>query len=169
VLEHRLDARVRLPGAGRVEPGVQALEVAQGGRVVRARGELLAGLVVAREQGARLAEPGGHHVEHGAGHVARDVLLQPRHRHAGLPHHLAAVGRLRAVEHLEERALAAAVAAEQADALAALHGEARPVEHGRAAEGEGRVAEAEQGHRGGAGRGGDAGGPREAPPAPRTH
>jgi hypothetical protein len=142
MLEHRLDARVRLPGAGRVERLVQPLEVAQRARVVRGDGEALAGLVVAREQPTGLAEPFGDHLEHRAAHVGRDVLLQPRDRRPGLPHHLAGVGRLRLVEHLEERALAAAVAPDETDALAALDGHARAVEDGGAAEGQGDVAEA---------------------------
>src|SRR6476469_10768201 len=92
--------------------------------------------VIARDELPQLAEPRGDDVERGAGDVVGDLLLEARDRHAGLPHHLAAVGGERAVEHLHQRALARAVAAEEAEALAALDGEARAIEQWRTAEGD---------------------------------
>jgi hypothetical protein len=145
VAEHRLDARVHLPRAGRVERVVQPVELAQR-RVRVLDGHAVARLVVAGEQPPGVAEPRGDDVERRARARRRDVLLEPRDGRPALAHHLARVGRARAVEQLHERALAGAVAAEQADALAALDGQRRAVEHGRAAEGDGDVLETEECH-----------------------
>ena len=53
---------------------------------------------------------------------------------------------MRPVEQLHDGALPRAVAAEEADALAALDAEIGAVEHGRSAEGDAEGAEGEEGH-----------------------
>ena len=86
------------------------------------------------------------YVADGAGEVERHVLLQARHAQPRLPDHLAGVGRERALEDLEQRRLAGAVAAQQAEALAVLDLEAHGVQQGWPGEGEAHVVEADQRH-----------------------
>ena len=64
--------------------------------------------------------------------VERHVLLQARHAQSGLPDHVAGVGRERALEDLEQRRLAGAVAAEQAEPLAVVDLEIHGVQQRRA-------------------------------------
>ena len=145
VHEHRLHPRVHLPGVGRVERVVRAVEFAQRGVAV-VGAEVVTDLVIARQQAAQFAESGGHHVVRGAVDVARNFLFEPRHRDSRLPHHLALVGKQRAVEQLHERALSRTVAPQQADAFAALDRKAGVIEHRRSAEGDGDVLDAQQCH-----------------------
>ena len=100
---------------------------------------------------ARASNPGvaksrGDDVEGGAVDVVGDFLLESRHGDSRLSHDLAAVGRHRAVEELHDRALAGAVASEQADALAALDGEASAVENGWSSKRDADVLHAQQSH-----------------------
>jgi hypothetical protein len=145
VLEHRLDAHLHLPGAGRLELVVQPVELPQcrvGGR----RRHGVAGGVIARQQAADIAEPLGDHGVDRAAHPGGDVLLQARHGRAAGTHDVARIGRERAVEQLQEGALAGAVAAEEADALPALHGERGAVEDRRSPERDAHVPHAQQRH-----------------------
>ena len=84
--------------------------------------------MVLRQQRAGRADAGGDHVENAPVEIVGNLLRQPRHRHAGLPDHLASVRRNRSVEQLEHGALACAVSSQQADAFAAFYRELRAVE-----------------------------------------
>ena len=147
VLEHRLHARVQLPGVRAVERVVQAVEFAHGaGAGVRAFGvctDVVRGLMVAGEQAPQISEPCGDHVVRGSVDVARDFLFQARHGDAGLAHDVAGVGEQRPVEQFHDGALAGAIASQQADAFTAFHGKAGAVEHRGSAKGDGDVFQAE--------------------------
>src|SRR4030081_2542225 len=147
VLEHRIDLGLHLPRAGDVQLVMQARQPAQR-TVAVIRGDAMAGVVIAREQLSRRAESRGDHVERRPLDVLRHLLLEPRDGHAGLPHDLPRIGRHLAVQELHDRALARAVAPEEAHALAALDREARAVEHGRSTKRDAYVLHAEQCHAG---------------------
>jgi hypothetical protein len=138
VLEHRFHADVQLPRIGRIEGAMQAVELAQRSLgVIRAHANR--SRVILGEQAAAIAQPFGHHLKHRAGERQRHLLIEPRHRHAAQLHHGPAVGHLRAVEHLHERALAGAVPPQQTDPLPPLDGKIGVVEHGGTPEGDGDV------------------------------
>jgi hypothetical protein len=146
VLEYGLHAQMELPTVGRVHRLVQAIELAQG-TVVGVRRQRVTGVMVARQQRAQLTESAGRHIENAAVELLGDVLLQPRHAHRALAHHAPLIGRHGAIEHLQQCALAGAVATEQAHAVAASDREVGAIEHGRAAKGHRDVLQGEQRHR----------------------
>ena len=133
MLQRRLHAEMQLPRIGRIHLSMQAIEFLQrllgmiGGHAYRRR-------MVARQQCSRLTQPGRHDVEHRTSERARHILFEARDGHATLPHHEAAVGEQRAVEHLHEGALSGAVAPQHAHPFAPLDGEGGAIEHRRAAE-----------------------------------
>jgi hypothetical protein len=83
---------------------------------------------------------------HAAGESSRDLLGDQRHLEPRLAGEFAAVDAQLAGEELEQRRFAAAVAAEQAEAVPRLELQIDAVEQRRAAEGEGDVAQRDQGH-----------------------
>ncbi len=145
MLKHRLDARVHLPGVGRIERVVQSVELAKRGVAVIG-GHAMAGAMITGEQISSVAQARRHDVEGGAGDVLRNVLLEPGDGQACLTNDLAVIGPDRPVEELHDGALAGAVAAQETDALAAVDRERGVSEDGRAAEGKGDVLHAEKCH-----------------------
>ncbi len=119
VQQHRLHLAVDVPRARGIQRTVQPVELAQRG-LAPLRLHAMAGLVIARKQLARLAQPRRDHVEDGALDVLRNLLLQPRDGDTRLPGDAAAVWHQGAVEQLHQGALARAVPPEEAHALTAL-------------------------------------------------
>ena len=72
------------------------------------------------EQLAEMAERAGDDVEHVARKLVRHFLREPRDAHAALDAHFARIGPDLARDQPQQRRLACAVAADDADALAAL-------------------------------------------------
>ncbi len=135
MLEHRLHTDVQLPRIGRIEGAMQAVQFAQR-RVGVIDAHANRSRVILREQAASIAQSLGYHLEHRPGQGQRHLLIEPRHRHAAQLHDSPAIGRLRTVEHLHERALAGPVPAQQTDPLSPLDGEIGVVEHGGTPEGD---------------------------------
>jgi hypothetical protein len=135
VRQRRLDALLPVPGVERFDSRLQGIEV----------DALRMGLVGVADD-ARLGDALADRVEHDAGIVEQRLL-----RHVADPQALrllqeAVVELLQAGDDLEQRRLAGAVAADQADALARLERQRRAVEQGDVAEGEVGVGEGKDGH-----------------------
>jgi len=145
MLEHRLHARLNLPCISRIERVMQPVQFTQR-RVTGIGGHAMTCLVILREERTRRTQPRRHDLKDRAVHVARNVLLEPRHGHAARPHHLARVRRDRAVQQLHERALARAISAQQTHAFAALDAECRRVEHRRTAKSHAHILQTQQRH-----------------------
>ena len=77
-------------------------------------------MVIAREQGTEIAEALRDDVEHAAARVLRHFLRELRDAHAALHAHLAIVGFDLTGEQAQQRRLAFAVAADDADAFVGL-------------------------------------------------
>ena len=122
-----LDARLH----GRHGVGIEGFGVAQ----VMELGQPLAEVAESRE----------HHVEHVAGGVVRDLLLQPRDAHAIGKPDFAVVGSDFAGQQAQQGRLAGAVAADQGDAFAGLDGEADFLEQQGTAD---AVVDVDQGYQG---------------------
>ena len=104
VLEHRFHAGLHLPRMRSVERVMQAIEIAQG-RLAGVGADVVARLVVSREQAPCVAEAEGDDVERRAFEIFRDLLLEAGDRYAGPADHLAAVGAHSAVEQFHDGAL----------------------------------------------------------------
>ncbi len=101
-------------------------------------------VVIARDERAELAEARRDLVEHRAIGRAWHLLVEPRHAQAGRAPDRARVGRLFAGYDPQQRRLARAVAADQADALAGLDAQVRVLEERQMAKGERDGVEGEQ-------------------------
>ena len=130
-LENPVDALVHPPAVAGLDLVLQALHAAEQRRIAT---DLVRDVVIRREQRPDLAEAACHHVEHGGGLGGEQFLLELRDPQRRLSPDLATVGRDAALGELQQRGLAGAVAADQADALAGVDLEARVVEQGFGAE-----------------------------------
>ncbi len=99
-----------------------------------------------REQTADVGEARRHDVVDAGAVVPRQVLREPGNRESRLPPDLTGIGHHFAVHDLEQRRLAGAIAADQADALTCIDLEARLLEQGVPAERNGDAIEAEKRH-----------------------
>ena len=135
VRQRRLDALLPVPGVERLDPRLQRIEVG-------AFGVRLVGVA----HDARLGDAFADGVEHGAGVVEQRLLRHVADAQALRLLQQAVVELLEPGDDLEQRRLAGAVAADQADALAGLERERRAVEQGDVAEGEVGIGEGEDGH-----------------------
>ena len=93
-------------------------------------------VVISRHQRADVAEAFGDDVEDRRRGRERHILLEPRHAHAGLQPSRAGIGRLLAACDAEQRGLAGAIAADQADAFSAVDLHRRAIDQGKVAEGD---------------------------------
>jgi len=109
-------------------------------------GEADAEPVVLGEHAAGLADPRGHHPVDAAGDLRRHLLGQQADADAGGADHLAVLGADVAEDQPQQRRLAAAVAPHQRHPLTAVEAQPHPFEERRTAEGQGHVAEVEEGH-----------------------
>ena len=114
---------------------------AQQRRIVR---DLVRNVVVCREQSPGLGEPLRDRVVDGRSRVAGQVLREARNPKPRLSPHLAGIRRHCAIHELEQRRLAGAIAADQADPLTSLDREARALQQGGLAKGDRDAIEAEQ-------------------------
>ncbi len=114
------------------------------------RGEVVAGgvLLVAAAQRARVGQAVGDRVEHRRRRLQRRLLRHVRAAQALRALQLARIQPLAAGQHLQQRRLAAAVAADQPAALLRLQHQRRVVQQRRVAVGEVGVGQGQQRHRG---------------------
>ena len=96
-------------------------------------GQRLAGGVILLDQLGGLTDPVGHDLEHAAVQLLGYLLGQARNPHALGQHPLTVVGLEVAGDQFQQRRLALAVAAEQADALARLDRQVDAVDQRRVA------------------------------------
>jgi hypothetical protein len=104
-------------------------------------------------QGADRRQPGHDRLPHGLVRVLREGLVEPADPETRAHANPAVVGRKRPRDELEQRGLAGAVAADQADALARLDAEVGTGQDDLLAEAERNLIEDEKRHRRGTGRG----------------
>ena len=141
--QHRLDPLFDAPAVAFLELVLQPAELGDRRRR-RIVGDARGRLVVRADEIAQRAEPGRDGVEHrlvAPGVERVGVLRQARDAAARRAADDAGVGREIAGEHLEQRGLAFAVAAEHGDALARLNRQADVVEQREVAEGDADVIE----------------------------
>ena len=87
-----------------------------------------------------------HHIVHRARQILRHILLEQGHRRPGSKVHRSAIGLDRACEHPQERGLAGAVAAEEADPLPGLDVAGHIVEQRRPAKPERNILQRDERH-----------------------
>ncbi len=133
--QHGLDALLHIPAVLLVQLVLCLRQAFQRpGRVIVR--DLDGRMVIRRHQRADVAETFGDDVEDRCARGERHVLLEARDAHAGLQPPRAGVGRLLAAGDAEQRRLAGAVAADQADAFAAVDLHRRAVDQGQVSEGD---------------------------------
>ena len=93
-------------------------------------------VVIGRHQRADVAEAFGYDVEDGRRGGERHVLFEPGDAHAGLQPPRAGVGRQFAAGDAQQRGLAGAVAANQADAFSSVDLHRRAIDQGKVSEGD---------------------------------
>ncbi|EWS54886.1 hypothetical protein X551_02314 [Methylibium sp. T29] len=129
------DALLPGPAVHRLDAGLDRVEIIV--RIVR---------LVALAQRLHLGKADAHRVEHAGLGVEHRLLRHQREPQALLQLQRAVVGLLEPGDDLQQRGLAGAVAADQADALTGLEREAGVVEQGDVAIGQVGVGEGQQGH-----------------------
>ncbi len=137
--EHHLDALFERPAVALLELVLEAPHLVE--RLEAAVRHLGRRVVIRGHQRGQVAEALRHHVEDRVVRVERHVLHQPRHLHAGVAPHHAAIGRQLAAHDLHQRGLAGAVAADEGKPFARLDLERHVVEQGQVAVGVGDMVE----------------------------
>ncbi len=144
-LSTRSTSWCRRPAAALLQAVLQRLQLRQQGRVGFPR-QAVGQMVIIGQQVGGIAHAGGDDVEDRPGQVQRHVLGDQGHPEPLLAMDLAAVRGQLAGNQLQQGRFAGAVAPHQAESVPRLDLQVDAVEQGRAAEGQGDVAQGNQGH-----------------------
>ncbi len=136
--QRRLDAVLERPAVRGLERFLQVVHARQVARVRR-------GVVVDEELAAR-AHPLGHRLEDRVSRHELRLLSDARELQSRLQAHLAVIGARHALDQLQQRGFAGAVAADEADALARFDDEIGVIEERHMAVGERDFGKLDEGH-----------------------
>jgi hypothetical protein len=139
-----LDPRVEAPAVASFKLRLQVVHMLQGRRVASA--DFQGRFVVIRQQAGDAAKPRGHGFIHGFMPGEFRLLRHIGDAQFRLPPQRAVVEAAERSQRLEQAGLAAAVAADQADALAGVDLQRGVVEQGHVAVGKAGVVEGDDGH-----------------------
>jgi len=121
---------------------MQAVELAKRS-ITGMDANVVAGLVIASEEQSSVAESCRDDIERAAFDIIGYFLLETGDGDPRLANDVACGGRYRAIEELHDRALAGAIATQQADPLAALNCESRTIENWWATKRDGNILHSE--------------------------